>query len=101
MTTYARIKSQIYYFEAGLAEQAIRNDKKNGKSRKAARSNAIGLILNHCQQNKDFGKYRDIYRKIATKTADDLLNSIYGKAISSVQDLVDYQTQVQLGIPMF
>lgn len=101
MTTYARINSQIMYFEAGLAEAAIRSDNRNGKSRKAARTNAIGLITNHVRNNKDYNTHKAIYTEVIAKVVDGLLNQIYGKPISSVQDLVDYQTQIRLNLPMF
>lgn len=101
MTTYARINSQIMYFEAGLAEAAIRKDNRNGKSRKAARTNAIGLITHNVRDNKDYNTHKAVYTEVIVKVVDGLMNQIYGKPISSVQDLVDAQTQTQLGIPMF
>lgn len=96
-----RINGQVVFWEAGLAEAVIRKDNRNGKSRKAARTNAIGLITNHVRDNKDYNTHKAIYTEVITKVVDSLMSQIYGKPISSVQDLVDYQIQMQLGIPMF
>lgn len=100
-TIKVRINSQIMYWEAGLAEFAIRSDKRNGKSRKAARTNAIGLITNHVRDNKDYETQKTVYTEVITKVVDGLLNQIYGKPVSSVQDLIDYHTQIRLNLPMF
>lgn len=96
-----RINGQIMFWEAGLAEAAIRKDNRNGKSRKAARTNAIGLITNHVRDNKDYNTHKAIYTEAITKVVDGLMKQIYGEPISSVQDLIDYHTQIRLNLPMF